>query len=116
MVQSINESTYQELLALTPTGDLMDLARRLRENGVESLLICGPDGRIEQVVTDRQIAQLASPDTRAMTQFVTPSDVQVGARTTDDSVTVPQSRRSHDDLVREHSGARRSGTHPKVKE
>ena len=116
MVQPINESTYQELLALTPTGDLMDLARRLRQEGVESLLMCRPDGRIDQVISDRQIAQLASPDTRAMTQFVTPSDVQVGARRTDGSVPVPQSRRSHDDLVREHSGARRSGTHPKVNE
>lgn len=117
MVQPINESTYKELLALTPSGDLMDLARRLRQQGVESLLMCRPDGQIAEVVTDRQIAQLASPDTRAMTQFATASDHQSGPRGTDESITVPHSRRSHDDLVRESSGARRSGTdHPKVKE
>jgi hypothetical protein len=101
MVQPINESTHQELLALTPSGDLMDLARRLRRQGVESLLICRPDGRIAQVVTDRQIAQLASPDSRAMTQFATPGASQAGAITPDEPITVPQSRRSRDELVRQ---------------
>ena len=72
MVQSINESTHQELLALTPSGDLMDLARQLRARGVESLLICRPGGRISQVVTDRQIAALAAPDIHRSPRFKTP--------------------------------------------
>lgn len=58
-----NPSTRTELLRLTPSGDLLDLAREMRQMGVESLLFCSPAGRIQQVVTDRQIASLAAtPD------------------------------------------------------
>lgn len=49
-----------ELLRLTPSGDLLDLAREMRQLGVESLLFAGPTGRIQRVVTDRQIASLAA--------------------------------------------------------
>jgi hypothetical protein len=115
MVQPINESTHDELLALTPSGDLMDLARRLRQQGVECILICRPHGQIVQVVTDRQIAQLASADTRAMTQFATPSDGQAHEGAPHEPITVPESRRPRDDLVRQESGAGRSGD-PNVKE
>lgn len=55
-----NESVRAELVALSASGDLLDLARHLRELGVESLLFARPDGRIERVVTDRQIAHLAT--------------------------------------------------------
>src|ERR1700712_3171592 len=72
MVQPIDESTHQELLALTPSGDLMDLARQLRNQGVESLVIGRRGGRITQVVTDRQIAQLAAPDSYPATRFDSP--------------------------------------------
>ena len=55
-----NPPTRTELLRLTPSGDLLDLAREMRQMGVESLLFCSPNGRIQQVVTDRQIASLAA--------------------------------------------------------
>lgn len=58
--EETNASTRAELLRLTPSGDLLDLARQMRDMGVESLLFCSPSGRIEQVVTDRQIAHLAT--------------------------------------------------------
>ncbi len=61
--EETNPSTRAELLRLTPSGDLLDLARRMRDMGVESLLFAAPSGRIDQVVTDRQIAHLAAnPD------------------------------------------------------
>ena len=55
-----DRSTRSELENLTPSGDLLDLARAMRDMGVESLLICRPGGQIEQVVTDREIARLAA--------------------------------------------------------
>lgn len=55
-----SESVRRELVALTASDDLMNLARHLRELGVESLLFARPDGRIDRVVTDRQIAHLAT--------------------------------------------------------
>ncbi len=60
----MDESMLSELKALTSSGDLLDLARQMRNVGVESLLFCGADGRIARVVTDRQIAHLASVDAR----------------------------------------------------
>lgn len=61
--EELNPSTRIELLQLTPSGDLLDLARGMRDMGVESLLFCAPSGRIRQVVSDRQIAHLAAnPD------------------------------------------------------
>lgn len=61
--EELNPSTRTELLRLTPSGDLLDLAREMRDMGVESLLFAGPSGRITQVVSDRQIAHLAAnPD------------------------------------------------------
>ena len=61
--EQLDPSTRSELLRLTPSGDLLDLARQMRDLGVESLLLCAPSGRINQVVTDRQIAHLAAnPD------------------------------------------------------
>jgi hypothetical protein len=100
MVQPTNESTREELLALTPSGDLMDLARRLREQGVESLLICRPDGRITQVVTDRQIASLASVEPSSLLRFDTPHPVGTAQRfVRSERPVVPQSRRPDDDLM-----------------
>ncbi len=55
-----NESMWTRLSQLTASGDPLDLAIQMRELGVESLLFCRPEGRIEQVVTDRQIAALAT--------------------------------------------------------
>lgn len=66
--EELNPSTRADLLRLTPSGDLLDLARQMRDMGVESLLFAAPSGRIEQVVTDRQIAYLAAnpaPETSA---------------------------------------------------
>ena len=61
--EPLDSSTRTELLRLTPSGDLLDLALRMRDMGVESLLFCAPSGRINQVVTDRQIAHVAAnPD------------------------------------------------------
>lgn len=61
--EELNPSTRAELLKLTPSGDLLDLAREMRDMGVESLLFCAPSGRIRHVVSDRQIAHLAAnPD------------------------------------------------------
>lgn len=40
--------------------DLLELAMRMRDHGVESLLFADPGGRITRVVTDRQIAALAT--------------------------------------------------------
>ena len=100
MVQPTNESTREELLALTPSGDLMDLARQLREQGVESLLICRPDGRITQVVTDRQIASLASVEPGSLLRFDTPRPVGTAQRfARSERPAVPQSRRPDDDLM-----------------
>jgi hypothetical protein len=58
--EELKPSTRAELLRLTPSGDLLDLARQMRDLGVESLLFTAPSGRIHQVVTDRQIAYLAA--------------------------------------------------------
>ena len=55
-----NELMWTRLSELTASGDPLDLAIQMRELGVESLLFCRPEGRIEQVVTDRQIAALAT--------------------------------------------------------
>lgn len=60
MLNDDNQSTRAGLLRLTPSGDLLDLAREMRDMGVESLLFCASSGRIERVVTDRQIAHLAA--------------------------------------------------------
>jgi hypothetical protein len=113
MVQPINESTRQELLALTSSDDLMDLARQLREQGVESLLICRPGGRIAQVVTDRQIAQLATAESGPSLRFETtqPAVASPPVARNGGSV-VPQTRRPDDALVPVDLGA----DHPKVKE
>jgi hypothetical protein len=55
-----NSLARRELLRLTRSDDLLDLAREMRDMGVESILFCTPQGRIRQVVTDRQIAHLAA--------------------------------------------------------
>jgi len=59
-VDNTPESIEELLLRLSPSGDLLDLAREMREQGVESLMFAGRDGRIATVVTDRQIAYLAA--------------------------------------------------------
>ena len=56
----MDHSTRSQLMKLTPSGDLLDLAREMREMGVETLLFCRPGGQIDQVVTDRHIAHLAA--------------------------------------------------------
>ena len=73
--EETNASTRARLLRLTPSGDLLDLARQMRDMGVESLLFCAPSGRIAQVVTDRQIAHLAAhPDPVPATVGGSPAD------------------------------------------
>ncbi len=72
--EEMNASTRSELLRLAPSGDLLDLARQMRDMGVESLLFCRPSGRIEQVVTDRQIAHLAATPDPLRTAAVTSTD------------------------------------------
>jgi len=59
-VDNTPEDLEELLRPLSPTGDLLDLARVMRELGVESLIFAGSDGRISTVVTDRQIAHLAA--------------------------------------------------------
>lgn len=93
MLDDENPSTRAELLRLTPSGDLLDLARSMRDMGVESLLFCSPSGRIQQVVTDRQIAHLAAnpdpvpADASALPSTVLPSGDTEPARS---EPTIPQ--------------------------
>jgi len=100
MVQQLNESIRDRLLALTPSGDLMDLALQLREHGVESLLLCRPAGQIVQVITDRQIAQLASTEPSAALQIQEPEPIDSSPHSVVTTrAVVPPSRRHEDDLV-----------------
>jgi len=58
-----NPTTRGEVLRHIGSGDFIALAREMRDSGVESLLLCNASGRIEQVLTDRQVAHLsANPD------------------------------------------------------
>jgi hypothetical protein len=73
----LNDAEAGLLYDVSPSGDLMDLARGMREKGVESLLFAGPDGRITRVVTDRQVAHLAeSPVAESPAQPL--AEAQVG--------------------------------------
>ena len=54
------ERSHSRVEELGEAADLLELAMRMRDHGVESLLFAGSDGRITRVVTDRQIAALAT--------------------------------------------------------
>ncbi len=54
------ERSHSRVEELGEAADLLELAMRMRDHGVESLLFAGSDGRMTRVVTDRQIAALAT--------------------------------------------------------
>ncbi len=54
------ERRHSRVEELGEAADLLDLAMRMRDHGVESLLFADSDGLITRVVTDRQIAVLAT--------------------------------------------------------
>jgi hypothetical protein len=57
-----DESVRAELRRLSPSGDLVAMAGDMRRRGVDSLLVCRPDGRIARVVTEHRLRRLAQPE------------------------------------------------------
>lgn len=56
-----NKSIRAALYALLPDGDLVAVADEMRRNGIESLLLCRPDGGIAKVLTEHRVRRLAQP-------------------------------------------------------
>ena len=57
-----NESIRAVLRLLSPDGELVAVADQMRRMGVDSLLICTPDGDIAKVLTEHRVRRLAQPD------------------------------------------------------
>ncbi len=57
-----DESIRAELRRLSPGGDLVAMAGDMRRSGVDSLLVCRPDGRIALVVSEHRVRRLAQPE------------------------------------------------------
>ncbi|SDO46244.1 hypothetical protein SAMN04515671_1011 [Nakamurella panacisegetis] len=61
-----NDELRSELRSLRPDGDLLGLADDLRRMGVEFLLVCHPNGKIQKVVGENHIRRLARPVTAGL--------------------------------------------------
>lgn len=56
-----DDELKDELAAVGPGGDLVVLADQLRRMGVDSLLVCRPNGQIQHVVSEHRIRRMAQP-------------------------------------------------------
>jgi CBS domain-containing protein len=79
---TIEDIMTTELIAVRPRTTLQDAAAFMRDQGIGDVLVVGDDGRLEGIVTDRDVAirgvaEGLDPATTAVTEVCTREDLIV---------------------------------------